>query len=185
MTSGAAVAAPIKSPLVTKELFEQAYAERYEQTVRLLVKSGYRRQVAEDLGQDAWSRAWRFRAQFDGRNGSSFATWVGRIALNVGKCWLRKWDQRMLDRAEVLAEGILTTPGFKSEIEAKVDVERLLNGDGLRQQDKDALIHTYINNSIDVCMDVNNRSNTARRLAVMRARRSARVWLETGGSNVR
>lgn len=187
MTGAAAAPAPIKPILVTKELFEQAYIERYEQTVRLLVHAGYRRQDAEDFGQTAWARAWEFRHQFDGRNGSSLATWVGVIALNVARGWARLLDTRKMTGAVGLGgvETTLSIPGFEAEVGARIDVERLMRGDGLTKRERELLELTYINKSIEVSKAISGQSKVARRLAVMRARRSAMAWFESGGSNVR
>lgn len=72
-------------PLLSEDHFA-TYFRRYN--TRLLTFLSARllpaeRDQGEDIVSEAWLKAWKFRAQFEARNGSSFFTWLTRIAINV------------------------------------------------------------------------------------------------------
>ena len=59
--------------------FECLYDEHSDRMLSYLMRRGLQRADAEELAQEVWTKAWRFREQFDGSN---FVSWLYRIARN-------------------------------------------------------------------------------------------------------
>jgi len=99
-----------------------AYRELYDQTsariYRLLLRMTRNADDALDLAQDAYVRAWEGLGRFDG--GSTFGTWLYRIAVNEALQFLRR--KRPL---RLKAEAELRDPTSDSQSDAQ-DLDEIL-----------------------------------------------------------
>ena len=62
--------------------------EKYERTLRAFLSRTFGPDVADDIAQDAFIKAWRAAAQYDGR--ARYSTWLTRIAWRCRLDALRK-----------------------------------------------------------------------------------------------
>ncbi|GMU84503.1 MAG: DNA-directed RNA polymerase sigma-70 factor [Planctomycetota bacterium] len=73
------------------------YEQTCERVFRVLVRMTHSRDVAEDLAQETYVKAFSAIATFDERSG--FSTWLYRIAVNEALQWLRRKSPTSLDPA--------------------------------------------------------------------------------------
>src|SRR5260221_616238 len=64
--------------MISEENFAEAFTKYHRRTQLLLTRSGVQADVAEDLAQGAWLRAWEKRDQYRGQ--ATVAVWVQAIA---------------------------------------------------------------------------------------------------------
>ena len=121
--------------IITKERLTEAFRERRLALVQMLRaklremdKEQDSMAVAEELIQEAFLRAWRFREQYDGRREASVETWIRKIALNVLLDYRRKQKARGLGKhvsLETLFEGEVSAediPSLSAESTQESDV---------------------------------------------------------------
>src|SRR5258708_5087611 len=146
---------------MTRDDYGQAYQRGYKLTVRFLLSRGIRKESALEFAQSAWARGWEKRAQL--RDDKMVATWVNSIALNHYRMWLRhQTGQHTLP----------DLPGGEEPNIAALDVKRVLAFVPLG--DRLLLERRMQGASINELAKDNNVSDTAIRLRLMRARRTAR-----------
>ena len=66
---------------ISAKTFAEAYRHAFHATQRFLRSFGYSLEIAEEMAQAAWAKAWQHRRQL--RNPESVAPWVNSIALNI------------------------------------------------------------------------------------------------------
>lgn len=82
-----------------QQAFEQLVLDNQNRIYSLAVRLTGDREEAFDLAQEAFVKAWQGLPSFQG--GSSFATWIYRLATNVCIDYLRKQKRRRQVEAEV------------------------------------------------------------------------------------
>ncbi len=80
----------MQKEIITEQRLEQAFEKRGLALFQMLRAKLYALDkeqdpsaVAEELGQEAFLRAWRSRKQYDGRREASVETWIWKIGVNV------------------------------------------------------------------------------------------------------
>ena len=104
--------------------FEKVYRAHAGRVFAICVRMAGSRQVAEELTQDVFVRAWQKLGQFRGE--ASFSTWLHRLAVNV-VLNARKQDGRRSGRHEEMDEEShslaapgLSVPGDRLDLEAAI-----------------------------------------------------------------
>jgi DNA-directed RNA polymerase specialized sigma24 family protein len=97
---------------LTADSFSEAFTDGVGRVARFLVKKGCYASMAEELSQEAWTRAWQYRHQFQGN--AQIYSWVAVIALNLYRTHFRKPHSFLM-----LSEGLSYLPRVEREIEAK------------------------------------------------------------------
>jgi RNA polymerase sigma-70 factor (ECF subfamily) len=191
-TVGAAPALVSKTAGVTpdRELVRRAQGEdkeAFEELIRrhqhrvFAVASGIlrRREDVEDIAQQVFVKAYFSLKRFDQR--AAFSTWLYKITVN--ECWdlLRKKKVRPLvyesDLSEEQARQVTTSaekvnpgPDISEKIEARENVERLL--EGLDERDRLMLILKEVEGySIEEIAEVLNLNGNTVKVRLFRARR--------------
>ena len=151
---------------MTNHGYGQAYEAGFERTVRFLVSRGAQRDSAQEIAQAAWVRGWEYLYQL--REDSTVIAWVNTIALNA----YRKILQR-----ETLMEPLRNVPSLIPSDSDTIDLKRALNG--CRPCERNLLErHMRGFSTKDIARD-EGVSETAIRIRLHRARRAARLRLET------
>jgi len=162
-----------------QEAFEELI-RRHQHRV-FAVASGIlrRREDVEDIAQQVFVKAYFSLKRFDQR--AAFSTWLYKITVN--ECWdlLRKKKVRPLvyesDLSEEQARQVITSaekvnpgPDISEKIEARENVERLLQG--LDERDRLMLILKEVEGySIEEIADVLNLNGNTVKVRLFRARR--------------
>jgi len=83
---------------------------KYEAPLRAFLARLAGAEIADDVAQDAFLRAWRSAGQYDGR--ARYSTWLTRIA------WRCRLDElrRRRPAAETSSDAVDTTPGRSAEV---------------------------------------------------------------------
>lgn len=132
----AAAAAP--SSLVTRaaagdvHAFEELYRGHVGRVYALCLRMTGDVQLAEELVQESFVRAWQKLRSFRGE--SAFATWLHRLAVNVVLAHLRGAGRRELRDGGAAAQGLAELPAPAPNPAATIDLERAIGTlpDGLR-----------------------------------------------------
>lgn len=74
--------------MFTAEEYAESYTNNFEFTKRYLLKQGCNADLAEEVAQHAWARAWEKKDQFKGT--ARIDTWVATIARNAWFMYFRK-----------------------------------------------------------------------------------------------
>jgi DNA-directed RNA polymerase specialized sigma24 family protein len=146
---------------MTRQEYGQAYQEGFSVTIRFLLARGVAGDVAEECAQAAWSRGWERIHQL--RDHDFLRTWVNSIALNI----FRRSAQ-MDSRKQVLSD---CAGGPEVDV-AAIDLARLL--DSCSESDRVLLKHQLDGLSTCEMASAVGTSETAVRIRLMRARRSAK-----------
>ena len=150
---------------MTKEKYAQAYQRGFDYTVRLLVARGARGETAREAAQAAWVRGWERLNQL--RNESMVNAWVNTIALNFLRRTLRN---------ESAQQALTERPGGRSIDVAAIDLGRILS---FCRPNERALLEKYLEGrTMAELAEENGVTETAIRIRIMRARRSARYRAE-------
>lgn len=104
--------------------FERLYRAHVGRVTGLCLRMTRRRDIAEDCAQQAFVKAWRSLAAFEGRSG--FSTWLHRIAVNEVLTYGRNHGTRV--EAESLEDWVEQPSESGGEYDAGevMDVERAL-----------------------------------------------------------
>jgi DNA-directed RNA polymerase specialized sigma24 family protein len=147
--------------VISRESYAGKYQTEFRRTVRLLVSRGAPYDIACDAAQSAWAKGWEQRQSL--RNEGFLISWVNTIALNFYRRVLRR-----AQRFEKLAQDPMTN-GMDT---VAMDLERILARCGPRERQ---LLEESKELSIGQLATAYGVSNTAMRIRLLRARRSARA----------
>jgi RNA polymerase sigma-70 factor (ECF subfamily) len=153
---------------MTREEYGAAYQKGYKLTVRFLVSRGLSPDSAQETAQAAWTRGWERLGQL--RDPSMVSTWMNSIALNIHRSYMRR---------EPLVQILQEFPTQPKVNLAAIDVRRILK----RCKTKDRLVlhRRYIEGyKIQEIAKSQGWTETAVRIRLLRARRSARKRLDRG-----
>jgi DNA-directed RNA polymerase specialized sigma24 family protein len=163
---------PVASCTMTHEGYGLAYQQGFRRTVCLVRSLGGSWANAEDVAQAAWLRGWEQRHQL--RDERKIVSWVNAIAVNEHRR-VSQDDARYQTMPELCGE---------TEIDlAAIDAARILmlcrpRDRVLFEQQMDGLTNEEIAGRQGV-------STTAIRVRLLRARRAARLHIETRGFELR
>jgi RNA polymerase sigma-70 factor, ECF subfamily len=150
---------------MTSQEYGEAYEAGFAPTVRVLLSKGIPHDLAEEVAQAAWARGWERISQLRERN--LLKTWVITIALNMYRraAWAASRRQPLEDR----------TGGAEIDF-AAIDLGMLLRS--CRSSDRTLLLHQLNGFSTAELAVVVGTTESAVRIRLLRARRSARSLIE-------
>ena len=149
-------------------LFGDAYVQGLKRTLHFLLSRGVPHDVAPDIAQSAWLRGWERREQL--RDESMIFSWINSIALNHFRRTLR--GRRREEELRPAHYDIRAT-----ELnEAAIDIARIV--DACTPKDRDLLQAQLLGITAKELANTGDISQTAIRIRLMRARRSARQLCE-------
>lgn len=111
----AMISANIREPesnggVLTEQQYGTAFSAGYKRTVRFLLKTGVKGDMAEEIAQAAWVRGWERRSQL--KSAAAINVWVNTIAHN-----LLRANFRQQKPTEELMEGtVVEHPQFESRV---------------------------------------------------------------------
>jgi RNA polymerase sigma-70 factor (ECF subfamily) len=146
---------------MTRSDYGRAYQAGFKPTVRFLESKGAPHDAAEETAQAAWTRGWERIDQL--RNEESLRTWVNAIALNMYRRAARN-DRRI--------QPLLDRSGGADVDIAAIDLKNLLKC--CCSSDRVLLLHQLNGLTTSEMAREVGASETAVRIRLMRARRSAR-----------
>jgi len=150
---------------VSREEYGCAYQRCFPLTVRFLGSKGLSSDIATEIAQSAWTRGWECRRQL--RDSAYLLTWVNSIALNAYRGLLRR-EQKFQPLPEMSVAPRLDL--------AAADIARIL--DACRPMDRTILRQHHLEERpIQEIANEYGCSETAIRIRLLRARRSARSRL--------
>ena len=160
---------------MTRTTYETAYREGFTLTLNLLLSRGACRDAAEEVAQAAWTRGWERLDQL--LNDDLLKTWVNTIAINFYRRAMHL-QGRMRPLTEMPAEGKVDF--------AAIDLDRLMSS--CYPQERNLLSLQLRGLTTKEMAREMGISETAVRIRLMRARRSARARAEkrarSTGSNL-
>jgi RNA polymerase sigma-70 factor (ECF subfamily) len=150
---------------MTRSDYGRAYQTGFKPTVRFLESKGAPHDIAEETAQAAWTRGWERIDQL--RNEELLRTWVNAIALNMYRRAARNDRRRqpLIDRSG----------GANVDI-AAIDLQRLLRC--CCPSDRVLLLYQLHGLTTSEMAREVGATETAVRIRLMRARRSARSITE-------
>jgi RNA polymerase sigma factor (sigma-70 family) len=156
---------PESIDVVSREEYGHAYQRFFQLTVRFLGSKGLSSDSAMEIAQSAWSKGWECRRQL--RDATCLVTWVNSIALNACRGLLRR-EQKFQSLPE-----ISVTPRMDL---ASLDLTRIL--EGCKPMDRRILQQHHLDERPihEIALEC-GCSETAMRIRLLRARRSARSRL--------
>ena len=149
---------------MTRDAYGSAYQNGFRLTVRFLLSRGIGKESAMEFAQAAWVRGWEMLAQL--RDENMVGTWVNSIALNYYRKWLRQQPN-----LSVLPD----LPGGQEPNMAAIDLNKILQF--VKPDDRQLLLRRMEGVSISEIAKDHQVSDTAIRLRLLRARRTARSQL--------
>jgi DNA-directed RNA polymerase specialized sigma24 family protein len=160
----------IAEPVMTREEYGQAYERGFDLTVRFLLSRGvHPSDRAADAAQAAWTRGWEKLGQL--RNPGLVITWINTIALNVYRRRIRR--EPFLQ----LLPDVKSKPGIDM---AAIEVGRIL--ENCRPTERRLLEQQLSGATVEEMALQHGVSETAVRIRLHRARRAARMRVETGSA---
>jgi len=153
--------------MMTRDEYGEAYRAGLERTIRFLLSRGAAAGLVPDIAQAAWLRGWERLTQL--RDPQQIIPWINSIALN---------HYRRAIRTESSYQAIRETDHGKTTLNlAALDVERMLRA--CRPAER-AMLEAQMKGvtAIEIAHKEGLTSNTVR-IRFLRARRSARMVLET------
>lgn len=150
---------------MTREEYGQAYQRGFDCTVRFLLSRGVQRDSAIESAQAAWARGWERLFQL--RDENMVLTWVNSIALNLYRGGMRR---------ETATCPLTEFRGATAIDLAAIDIARIL--DFCRPCDRVLLEQQLHGVSTKEIADRQGATETAIRIRLLRARRTARALIE-------
>ena len=146
---------------MTRSDYGRAYEQGFDPTVRFLVSKGVPRDSAEETAQAAWTRGWERIDQL--RDEDAVRTWVNTIALNMYRrnTHIDRLKEPLMDRAVGPDPGAASIE-LASVLDSCCPSDRLL-----------LMFQLYGLTTSEMAHQVGT-TETAVRIRLMRARRSAR-----------
>jgi DNA-directed RNA polymerase specialized sigma24 family protein len=163
---------------MTREHYGEAYQQGFEKTVRFLVARGASWEQARETAQAAWAKGWERVEQL--RNDEVVGAWVNTIALNTHWAMLRR------EQAHQTESGVRPNRFGTNVTEldlAAIDMARILKV--CRPEDRALLEQQMQGLTSEDIAQKNGVTETAVRIRVMRARRSARERIERRARRLR
>ena len=149
---------------MTREVYGKFYERGFKLTMRFLISRGVNVESAEETAQAAWAKGWEHLKQL--RNDRMVVTWVNSIAWNVHRSGARRPPLQELPELAVPPQVNL----------AAIDVDRALRC--CKENERLVLQQRYLEGfQIKDIAQREGRTQTAVRLRLLRARRSARAQL--------
>ncbi len=149
---------------MTRDVFGKSYERGFSLTMRFLISRGLAPETAEETAQAAWVKGWEHLGQL--RDDRMVFTWVNSIAWNVYRSAARRPAFQELQEVAVPPQVNL----------AAIDVDRVFKF--CKKHERLVLRQRYIEGfKIKDIAQSEGRSQTAVRLRLLRARRSARARL--------
>jgi RNA polymerase sigma factor (sigma-70 family) len=156
---------PAEPIVVSREEYGRAYQRWFSLTVRFLGSKGLSSEIATETAQSAWSKGWECRCQL--RDSTCLLSWVNRMALNKCRGLLRR------ERTTQALPELSVAPRLDL---AAIDITRIL--DGCKPTDRRILRAYHLEERpIEEIAHECGCSETAMRIRLLRARRSARSRL--------
>ena len=156
----------LKYRLMTSEDYGRAYKDGIQLTFRFLLSRGVGRDNAEENSQAAWMRGWERLDQL--QSDELVTTWVNSIALNLYRRSLRR-ERRL----QPLRDPVYASPAMNW---AAIDLSRILGF--CRLPDRMLLEAQMDGKTAKEIAKQQGVSQTAIRIRLLRARRSARQAAE-------
>jgi len=149
---------------VSGKHFAEAYGQGVSRTINFLVSRGVPRNSAPDIAQSAWMRGWERLSQL--RDDTMLLSWINTIALNLFRKVLRSnRNEEKLYPAHY--ERLCTGMNW-----AAIDVKKILDGCSIPER---GLLEAQLQGaSAKELAEREGVTQTAMRLRLLRARRSAR-----------
>jgi RNA polymerase sigma factor (sigma-70 family) len=152
--------------MMNREAYGQVYQDGKERTIRFLLSRGVGREMAPDIAQSAWLRGWERLSQL--RDERMVVTWVNTIALN---------QYRRAIRTERMQQGIQEPIHGKETLNlAAIDVAKMFHL--CRPPERALLEAQMVGVTAKELAQEQGVTETAIRIRLFRARRSARLALE-------
>ncbi|MEO8593894.1 MAG: sigma-70 family RNA polymerase sigma factor [Candidatus Solibacter sp.] len=155
---------------MTRNDYGSAYEQGFHPTVRFLVAKGVPPDTAEEIAQAAWTRGWERIGQL--RDQEVVRTWVNTIALN-----LYRRNIHIDSRKEPLMDRMVKPDKGVASIELDILLESCCPNDRLL-----LLYQLYGFTTSEMARQVGT-TETAVRIRLMRARRSARTASDSKGAS--
>ena len=152
---------------MTRSDYGRAYQAGFKSTVRLLESKGAPHDTAEETAQAAWTRGWERIDQL--RNEELLRTWVNAIAMNM---------YRRSARNDIRRQPLLDRSGGADVDIAAIDLKRLLKC--CCSSDRVLLLYQLHGLTTSEMARKIGATETAIRIRLMRARRSARSMTDPG-----
>lgn len=150
---------------MTSEEYGAAYQRGYKLTVRFLVSKGLPYDEARETAQAAWVKGWERLSQL--RNPGMLLTWLNSIALNIHRSWIRR---------EPVLQALPELAACPAVNLAGIDARRILAN--CRRNDRKVLEWHYLQGyKVQEIASSQGWSETAVRIRLLRARRTAGRWL--------
>jgi RNA polymerase sigma factor (sigma-70 family) len=148
--------------------FSQAYRQGLQRTINFLLSRGVPHDMAPDIAQSAWTRGWERLGQL--RDESTILAWINTIALNQFRRHIRAnhFEQAL---KPTHCDNLATDLNW-----AAIDMARIL--DACNPKDRALLESQLMGTTPKELAEKEGVSQTAIRIRLLRARRSARRLCE-------
>jgi len=153
---------------MTSQAFGTVYQQGLKRTIAFLLSRGVPYDTAPDVAQTAWLRGWERLDQL--RDETMIVPWINTIALNSHRRAIRS-QSREKEWKPSLTDSVTTALNW-----AAIDISTIL--DSCRPSDRDLLEAQLLGNSTKELAEQHGVSQTAIRIRLLRARRSARKFCE-------
>jgi DNA-directed RNA polymerase specialized sigma24 family protein len=150
---------------MTRAEYGQAYQTGFQRTVRFLISRGAQRDGAQEAAQAAWARGWERLGQL--RSEDMVLRWVNSIALNSYRGVLRR---------ELLNQPLPELSSTYRIDLARIDMDRVLKS--CRPSERILFEQRMQGATTEEIARDQGVTETAIRIRLMRARRSARTIME-------
>ena len=138
----------------------------------IYVRCGFHKEVAEDITQETFIKAWNNRDKYDSEK-ASLKTWLFRIARNLMIDYFRKNKYQTIE----LDESLIAGDEFISKIEISDDYKKVINSmERLKQKERDLLVLRYVDElEIEEIAQIIKKNNVATKVAIHRALNKLKV----------